>query len=167
MIFDTALMFLVLVLMVMLLVVSIIPNMPGPALLWLVGTIYAISEQFERVTIWAVVVMTVFMAIGSTSDLWMRLLGMRNRGSSCWAVLGSVFGGLLGTFLIPIPILGTLIGAVAGALIIELLHAREIQTAVVAGRSVIESYVLGVALELLMGTAIILTFLASVWLTSN
>lgn len=162
---DAILLILVILLMLLLLLVSIIPNMPGPALIWVVGTLYAASDQFERITLPAVILMTLFMAIGSTSDLWMRMVGMQRQGSSCWGVLGSLFGGLLGTFLIPIPILGTLIGAVGGALIVELLYAREIRTAMIAGRGVIEGYILGVALELLMGAAMILTFLVSAWWT--
>ena len=152
--------------MIVLLLVSLIPFVPGPAMLWAVGIVFALLNDFERLPVPAVVVMTVLMIVGSTTDIWLRALGMQRRGGSCWAALGSVIGGLLGTGLIPIPILGTLIGAVAGALLVEFMRMGEIRVAMEAGRSVVESYLVGMVVEFSISIMIVVTFLVSVWLTS-
>jgi len=110
--------------------------------------------------------MTILMVIGSTADIWLRLLGMQKRGGSCWAALGSLMGGLLATFLIPIPILGTLIGAIVGALLVEFMRMGEVEVAMQAGRSVIESYLIGIVVEFTISLGIVLTFLASIYFTA-
>jgi hypothetical protein len=163
---ETVMIVLAVLSMVIAILVSLIPNIPGPAIVWAIGLIFAALNDFERVPIPAIVVMSLFMAIGSTTEFWLRYLGMRTRGGSCWAALGSIFGGILGTFLIPIPILGTLIGAVLGALIIELLRVREAQKALEAGRSVIETYLISIVVEFCMCCCILTTFLISLWWTA-
>ena len=154
-----------LTLMIVSLVVSLIPFIPGPALLWGIGLVFAILNDFERVTIPAVVIMTILMVIGSTNEIWLRYLGMRSRGGSCWGTIGSIIGGILGTGLIPIPILGTLIGAIVGALLVEFMRIGEIQQAVDAGRSVLEMYVVGIVVEFGISLGIFAVFAASLYLT--
>lgn len=149
-------------LMFLTLVVSLIPYVPGPALMWLIGIVFAFVDDFERVTMPAVILMTIFMVIGSTTEFWLRALGMQRRGGSCWGFLGSIIGGTVGTMVIPIPILGTLIGAVAGALIVEFMRIGELRHALHAGQSVIEMYVVGILVEFTMSVCILGIFVASV-----
>lgn len=88
---------------------------------------------------------------------------MVDRAGACWVAL---FRGIMGTFLIPIPILGTLIGAVLGALVIELLYHREAPKAFQAGRAVIETYLISIVVGFCMSACILATFLASIWWTA-
>ena len=152
--------------MAVLLLVSLIPFVPGPAMLWAVGVVFAILNDFERLPIPAVVIMTILMIVGSTTDIWLRGLGMQRKGGSCWGALGSIIGGILGTGLIPVPILGTLIGAVAGALLVEFMRRGDIDFAMQAGRSVVESYFFGMVIEFVVSLVIFATFLTSIWLTA-
>jgi uncharacterized protein YqgC (DUF456 family) len=129
-----------------------------------VGLVVAISEGFERITVLAVILMTIFMILGSTTDLWLRALGMRSRGGSCWGTLGSLVGGLLGTMVMPI--VGTLIGAVIGALVVEFMRLGEINQAMEAGKSVIEMFILGMIVEFSLSVMIIGVFVVSIWMTA-
>ena len=146
--------------MLLALVISIVPYLPGPALLWAVGTIFAIATKFEHVTPLAVVIMTLFMLIGSTTEIWLRGLGMKTRGASCWGTLGSIIGGIIGTFFMPI--IGTLIGAVLGALLIEFMRLGDTRKAFEAGRSAFEMFILGMIVEFAMSAAIFAVFVASI-----
>ncbi|NDJ63345.1 MAG: DUF456 domain-containing protein, partial [Chloroflexi bacterium] len=94
------------VLMVGALIVSLIPIVPGPALLWAISVLYAALTNFEMLTLPWLIVITLLMILASTSDFWAPFLGIRTRGASCSSIFGTIVGGLLGTFLIPIPILG-------------------------------------------------------------
>lgn len=156
----------VVILMIAGMFASFIPLIPGPTLVWFFGSIYAIVTRFERITIFAVLLMTIFMAIGATADIWLRAMGVRVKGTSCWASFGSVIGGMLGTMLIPIPVLGTVIGLLVGALLVEFMRAGEWREAWSAGRSALELFVIGELVELSMSIMIVAIFIASAYLTA-
>ena len=80
---------------------------------------YAALTGFTHVTWLSVGLMTVLMILGSTTGWWTQILGMHAEGGSCLSILGSLVGGLIGTFAIPVPFLGTIIGLVLGALLFE------------------------------------------------
>jgi uncharacterized protein YqgC (DUF456 family) len=157
---------LMIVMMLVALVISIVPFVPGPVLLWLMGTVYGIANGFDRITVIAVLLMTLFMLIGSTQDLWLRAFGMRTQGASCWSVLGSLIGGIIGTGLIPIPIVGTAIGIMVGALLVEFMRLGELADAFKAGRVAVTTFMVGFIVELSMSIAIFITFIVSVWSTA-
>lgn len=157
---------LVIIVMVFLLLLSIIPFLPGPVMLWSMATLYAVLTDFERVPVIAIIMMSVLMVMGATSEFWLRYLGMKGRGGSCWGFLGSFIGGILGTFLIPIPILGTLIGAVIGALLIEFMRLGEVWDALRSGRAILEMYLVNIVVEFSLSVSIFAVFLISVWLTA-
>jgi len=163
---ETPILVFVIILMIIALFVSLIPFIPGPALLWAIAVIYAVLDDFERVPIIAVIFMTMFMIIGATSEFWLRYIGMKGRGGSCWGFLGSFIGGIIGTIVIPIPILGTLLGAILGALIIEFMRLGEIMDALKSGRAVLEMYLVNIVIEFALSLMIFSIFLFSVWVTN-
>lgn len=147
------------------LLVSIVPFVPGPLLIWAVGLVFAILNDFERVTYLAFGIMTVIMIAGATSDYWLQALGFRMKGGSCLTTLGSIGGGILGTFFLPIPLFGTVVGMVLGALAVELMRVGDMRSALEAGRTSLELYLIGVAFELTAGVAIVIVFAVSLWAT--
>lgn len=160
---NTLLSFVALALMLVAMVAAFVPFVPGPVLVWAVGIIYAVLTGFEQVTYLAAAVMTVFMVLGTTSDLWLQYVGVRTGGGSCLSAAGGLIGGVLGTLFIPVPLLGTLIGTVLGAAVMEGLRLREVQGAVDAGSTAFKMYLLGVAVEFASSVAIIVVYVLSVW----
>jgi uncharacterized protein YqgC (DUF456 family) len=153
---------LTLILMVMTLFLSVIPFIPGPATLWAIAVMFALFDGFQRLTPVGVLVITLLTLVGSTTEVWMPAIGVQSKGMSCSSVVGSVFGSIFGTIFIPVPIVGTMIGAGAGALLIELVHAGEVRKAVQAGRSALQLYLIGFAVELVTCIAILGVFIVSV-----
>lgn len=145
--------------------VSIVPFVPGPLLVWTVALVFALLNDFERVTYLAFGVMTVLMVAGSTSDYWMQALGFKMKGGSCLTTLGSLGGGLIGTFFIPVPLFGTVIGMVLGALAVEMVRVGDVRSALGAGRTTFELYLIGVAFELTTSLVIAAIFVLSIWMT--
>lgn len=141
---------------------AFIPVLPGALIVWAIGIVSAWGNHFERITPAAAIVMTVLMAISLTSDYWLPLLGVKTSGLSCLAAIGSIIGGLIGTFVIPIPIIGTLIGTVLGALIIEFAVLREKTRALRAGQVALKLFIIGYILELVMTFAIFGVFIVSI-----
>lgn len=73
----------------------------------------------------------------------------------------------MGTFLIPIPILGTFIGYVLGALLFELARLRELRRAFQAGRSAFKTYLVNYVVQMVISFAIFAVFVGSLWITGG
>ncbi|MBN1967436.1 MAG: DUF456 domain-containing protein [Anaerolineae bacterium] len=162
---ETLLAIVAIVLMVIAIVASALPVLPGPLIVWLIGVVFAALTGFARVTWLAVGVMTVLMALGSTTGWWMQALGMKAQGGSCMSILGALFGGLIGTFVIPIPILGTLVGLGLGALLFEFARVGDVRRAAQSGSAALSGYVLSVIVEMGIGGLILVVFVISVMST--
>jgi uncharacterized protein YqgC (DUF456 family) len=150
------------ILMVITLVLAFVPILPGPLMPWAVAIVYGTITGWQRVTPVAAVIMTLLMLVGVTSDYWRPLLGAKTTGMGCQTSLGSFAGGLICTFLIPIPLLGTLIGLVAGALVVELLQFGDLWKAMGAGRAAFKQFMVGYALTISISVAIFVVYLISI-----
>src|SRR5690349_17525193 len=117
------------ILMVAALVVSFIPILPGTVIVWIAAMAIGLISQWARFTTVAGIAATAIMIFSVSSDFWLPALGIKTGGLTCLGAIGSLIGGLIGTFLIPLPVCGTLVGAVLGALIIEMIHFRNMQKA--------------------------------------
>lgn len=134
-------------LMALVLLVSLIPFVPGPALIWGVSLAFGVLNNFQRLPVLVFLFMTFLMVAGSTTDFWMPLLGMKARGATLGSTLATIVGAIAGTFFIPIPVLGTLAGAMTGALAVEFLYAGDARRSMRAAGMALESYVLSIFVE--------------------
>lgn len=150
------------VLMVGVLIASILPFIPGPFVLWLIALGYGILTNFEHLTPLALVVITVMMLVATSKDIWMPIVGMKTYGVSCSSAFGMMTGGLVGTFVIPVPLLGTLIGAIVGAVIMELLNVGDTSKALRAGGVAFKAFILGMITEFGFNLLIVAMFFTSV-----
>lgn len=153
------------ILMVIALFASVMPFIPGPLIVWGIALAFAVLNGFQQVTLAPLVIMTVLMLVGATTDFWMPWFGLKSRGMSCSSVFGTIVGGVLGTFFIPIPIIGTLLGAMIGALLLELLRMGELRPGLRAAGFAFESYMWSIVLDFVISFAIIGVFVASVLMT--
>ncbi|MFC1960052.1 DUF456 domain-containing protein [Chloroflexota bacterium] len=161
---ETVPLIIVFILMILSILASLLPFVPGPALVWAIGVIYAALTGFESVSMFAVIIMTILMIIGSTTSWWTQALGMRTQGSSCLSMIGSMVGGLIGTIVIPIPFLGTLIGIVIGALIFEFARFGEFRRALRTGSAAATGFILAIIVETTIAIVIAGVFVLSVLL---
>lgn len=144
------------------LVLAFIPLTPGPILVWGVALVFAVSEGFHRVTPFAMIIMSLLMLAGVTNDIWMPMFGVKTGGLTCLGAIGSFIGGLIGSFVIPVPVLGTLVGAMVGAAALELIRFREFQKGLQAGRSALKMFLLGYTINVVISISIFVTYLISV-----
>ncbi len=163
---ETILILIAIVMMGVGLLLTLVPFLPGPMIVWGIGFVFALIDGFERVTLLALAAMTLLMILGSTADLWMQAFGVNMKGGSCLATLGSILGGIVGTFLIPIPILGTVAGMVIGALLFEFMRQGELDPALQAGQNAFKVYLLSTLAELGASFGILVVFILSVWITN-
>jgi len=151
--------------MVFILFVSFIPFVPGPILMWLVTLVYGFLTQFDRLSLPVFAVISVIMLLAITSDLWLPVLGMRTEGTSCWGIVGTILGGIFGTFFIPIPICGTVIGSILGGMTFEYMHIRDARYALKAGRLAVKAMIYGYIVEFIANVSMMAVFLLTLYLT--
>lgn len=148
------------VLMVITFFISFSPIISGPLVMWLIALGYGILTGFQYLTVPGMIVITGLMILGSTSDYWLPLFGIKTDGASCSVVFGTIMGGIIGTFVIPIPLLGTLIGSVIGAMGMEVLRVGDVKKTLRAGHFAVRTYFIGMAMEVAFNIAIIAVFFA-------
>lgn len=142
--------------MIVVILASIIPFVPGAILTWALAMAYSLSTQSVSTPV--MLLMTVLMIAGATGDYWLPIIGVRGQGLSCLGAIGSFAGGIAGTLLIPIPILGTILGGIAGAMLVEFGRIRQLRHALHAGRTSLKLFLLGVMVQFSFSLAILLVF---------
>lgn len=97
----------------------ILPLLPGTLLVWGAVFLYGYSDGFTAVSPFSFFVITIIAIVTGTADLWLPLLGAKTVGASWQALLAGIAGALIGTFVIPIPVIGTIVGYAGGLLLME------------------------------------------------
>lgn len=146
----------VIVLMIFGTLAAVLPVVPGPALVWFGAVIYALATNFRELGLFPVIILTILMIIGSTTNIWMSALGVKVTGGSLWGILGGLVGTVIG-ILVFFPI-GALIGAVAGTLIAELAATGDWRKALKIGGGTASGFILGVVAEFLIALLMDIVF---------
>jgi uncharacterized protein YqgC (DUF456 family) len=151
---------LALILMILALFLVVIPVIPVAAVEWAIAMIFGALTAFERLTIPAAIVMTVFMIIGSTSQYWAPFLGLKGKEMSLLGVLAFFVGAILGT-AIPIPIIGSLIGGLIAVIIVEFLNSQDWRKALIGGKAALKTFIVGMIMEFIFSAMIVATMIIS------
>lgn len=117
---------------------------------------------------WALVVMAAIALLAEIFELVAGSAGSRRAGGSrrgaLLALAGSLAGGILGTFLLPIPIVGSIFGACAGAflgaLIGEVSRGRPMKESLRSGKGAATGRCFGMAAK--VGAGILIWLMAAI-----
>ncbi len=115
---------LTLVLMVVGLLGSVLPGLPGVTLIFLSALVYATLTDFRSVGAAILIVLFVFAAIAFVADFVATSYGARRFGASNWGTVGGAVGGIAGAligllFLGIGSLFGLILGTIAGVFIGE------------------------------------------------
>jgi uncharacterized protein len=121
---------LTLVLMVVGLLGSVLPGLPGVTLIFLSALVYAIITDFRTVGVAILVVLFIFAAIAFVADFVATSYGARRFGASNWGTVGGAVGGIAGAligllFLGIGSLFGLILGTIAGVFIGEYLRRER------------------------------------------
>jgi uncharacterized protein YqgC (DUF456 family) len=152
----------VVIIMVLVLLLVIVPVVPVAAVEWSIAMVFGALTMFERLTIPAALVITLFMIIGSTSQYWAPFIGIKGKQMSCLSILAFFLGAMVGTGVIPIPIIGTLVGGILAVIAVEFLNTKDWRIALTGGKTAFATFLIGMGMELVFSILIIVTFVFSV-----
>lgn len=127
---------------------TIIPAVPGTLLVWLTVIVYAIAERsngMAAIDPLSFVVLTVIAVVTGLADLWLPLLGAQVKRTSKRAMALGLAGGIIGTFIAPL--IGTVIGYGLGVLLGEYHKARDWDKAMSASVTAMTHWGIGTAVQ--------------------
>ncbi len=140
---------------------TIIPILPGMLLVWVTVLVYTLAERangYAAIDPTTFVVITIIALVTGLADLWLPLLGARISRTSKRAMALGLIGGIIGTFITPL--IGTLIGYALGILIGEFHKVRDLRLALRASVNGLAHWGIGTAIQL--GGSIVI-FIIFVW----
>ena len=136
---------------------SLIPNLPGPPLVFAGVLIYALLTGFAE-TGWLVLLMVFALAaLSQILDYAATAYGVKKFGGSAGAMWGSIVGGFVGALIFSVP--GLLIGIFMGAVIMDFLRNRNTRKALKVGSGSLLGLLGGTLMKIIVSLAMIGIFL--------
>ena len=137
----------------------ILPSIPGLIIIWLASLYYAaVVVGFDVFSPWVFALITLVGLVAGTADIWLPMLGAKKTGASWRTLTVGLIGGVAGTFLLPLPIFGTVIGYGAGILLAEYVRHGAWRPAWRATLGGVVGWGLSAAVELVGAVIMILLF---------
>lgn len=148
---------------------TVLPFLPGPLLIWCGALVWAWGNGFERINWIVLAVLGALAVLAWGADLWLTTLFSRRTGVSWRAILGAVVCGIFGGFLLSgLPVIGTLFGALLGAVIglfvIEYWLKRDARAALAAVRAYVSGSLVSAIFEIVVAVLMVGIFVWQAWL---
>jgi uncharacterized protein YqgC (DUF456 family) len=97
---------------------SVVPGLPGVTLIFLSALLYAILTDFQTVGTVVIVVLFVFASLAFLADFFATSYGARRFGASNWGTVGGAIGGIVGALAgLLLAGIGSLFGLIVGTII--------------------------------------------------
>lgn len=148
-------------------------GLPGNWLIVISTCLFAWWRWTDGVfSIYTLIAVTILAVLGELIEFLAGAGGAKKAGAgwrgSIGAIVGAVIGAIIGTFTLPIPVLGTLLGACAGAGLgawgLELAGGRKLQDSVRSGIGAGVGEFLGITTKFILGGLIwLIVAVAAFW----
>jgi uncharacterized protein YqgC (DUF456 family) len=144
------------------LVGTVVPFIPGLPLIWIGAFGYGLAEDFGRIGVVAMTLITVLMVSGIALKYALAQRSARRSGAPLATLMFAAVLGFVGFFVIPV--IGFIVGAVLGVLLAERMRLRDWGPAWSSTKAVILAFGVGALLEIGAGILMILCWVAWWWL---
>jgi uncharacterized protein YqgC (DUF456 family) len=135
---------------------TVLPVIPGTLLIFLAALIYALLEGFQVVGWPTLVILGLLTIVATTADIWASSVGAKMGGASGWSVLVGLIGGLVGFILFTLP--GAIVGALLGVLLTEIVRVGDWRQALKAGSGWVVGWILATVTQLGIGLVMLAIF---------
>lgn len=158
---DTAVLIIALLFILVGIAGTILPILPGVAMIFVAIAAYGWYEGFQSITAGYLMVLAGLTILSMLVDYLSTYLGAKHFDSSRLGMWGAVLGSLLGIFLFP-P-LGIIVCPWLGALGGELVQGHDLRKAMRSGLGAVIGLFSGVVFKVLIGMGMLISFLAFVF----
>lgn len=154
---------LVLLVMAVGVVGTVLPFLPGLALVWAAGLVWAWQDGWGTARVVVAVVLTVLLVAGTVAKVALPARAVTGTGAPRSTVVIGAAGALVGFFVIPV--VGLVVGGVGAVYLAELRRLGRADLAWRSTRSVLLGVGLGVLVEIGTGLLMVCVYLAAVLAT--
>lgn len=147
----------VIFLLLLSLIGTLIPIIPGVLLMWVIVFIYALVDGFTAVSTFSFVIISLIALVTGTSDIWLTLFGTKKGGASVKSMLIGTLGAVVGSFIFPI--VGTIAGYIGGLLLGEYWQHGDWEIAKKAGIGGLTGWGIATIIQFIGGIFIFVIFL--------
>jgi uncharacterized protein len=140
---------------------TVLPILPGIALIYCVYLAYGLLTSWQCYGVWTMILWGVVTAATLALDYFAPMLGARRSSSSILGIWGSFAGSVIGLVLFGLP--GLIVGTFAGALIGELMARRPATQALRSGWGALIGFLAGSLIKLVIGLIMVGAFIWQVF----
>lgn len=134
----------------------LIPILPGVPYMFIVALVYALIDQFQKVTTTDIFILLGLAVLSLLVDYASGALGAKIGGASGKSTLGGMLGLIIGVILFP-PF-GGIIGVFLGILIVEMMIHKDQQRAIKVAKAGLIGNLAGIVINLLISLLFIALF---------
>ena len=139
---------------------TVLPLLPGTLLVWAGLLLGAWIDDFTRVSVVTVVVITLLAALAWALDFVAGLMGAKRAGASKLALLGAAVGTVVGIFM---GLVGVLFMPLVGAAIGEYWAQKDQQRAAKVALATWVGLLLGMVAKVVISFVMVGIFLVALW----
>jgi uncharacterized protein YqgC (DUF456 family) len=139
---------------------SLLPGLPGSPLILLGAFLYAWSTGFESVTWMTLLTLLILTLLSHALEFFSSALGVKKFGGTRFGMGGAILGGIVGLLLGGI--FGLIVGTFLGALLLEIIHTRNMEFSLESGFGTLVGLFLGAIGKLAIGIIMIGIFLVKI-----
>lgn len=134
---------------------TVVPLLPGTPLIFAGALIYGIFDSFQHLSVMTTGVIFLLMIISILVEYFSGMLGAKSFGASKFGNWGALIGGVTGFFWFPV---GVIMGPLIGAVIGELYYRKDFNTALRSGIGTLAGLLGGVILKLIIAIVMVVIF---------
>ena len=145
---------------------TVIPAIPGTLIVWLSILLYALADGFTAVGWGTFASITLIALVTGTADFWLPLMGAKTTGASRRAMIlgpvGAVIGAIIGSLIVIGTLPGALIGYAAGLFLGQYWETPDWRQATKATLGGLAGYGLSAVIQFGGGLIILIIFLITI-----
>jgi uncharacterized protein YqgC (DUF456 family) len=161
---DAALIFKSIILAVMLVGLLVIPILPGLVIIWVAALGYGLAAGFGVLGWIMFALITVLMLAGSILDNILMGTSAHKEGAPWWVILLAMVAAIIGSFLIPIPIIGGILAALLTLFAIEWIRRKDWRKALASIKGMLIGWGWAFVFRFIIGMIMIGLWLIWAWI---
>ena len=150
-------------LLVMVMGLLVIPILPGLVIIWMAALGYGITSGFGTLGWIMFALITVLMLGGSILDNVLMSTQAHKEGAPWWVVMIAMVSAVVGSFIIPIPILGGVLAALGVLFGIQWLRLKNVKMALASLKGMLIGWGWALVFRFIIGVVMIGLWLIWAW----